>query len=203
MQKEKRNTNTNTNTKIGTWIETHLVNCFDQNPPTELRLRFCKQNLNPSPQTLENPWDSRFEERVMEWKGKWVSRVLGLWDEWIGKTDLEIGEGELAFGRGLVIQREKRGLVMKWKVKWVSRVLVYEMTKSVKRIWRWVRVNRQRQRLGDSDSGLVIGEKSKAWWQRLGDQREKRGLEIAAWWLERKREARWRERETGDGSPIL
>ena len=42
--------------------------------------------------------------RVMEWKVKWVSKVLGLWDEWTGKSNLEMGKGESAFSKGLVIR---------------------------------------------------------------------------------------------------
>ena len=57
-----------------------------------------------------------------------------------------MGEGELAFGRGLVIRREKRGLVMgegdEVKSYGYLECWVYEMSESEKRIWRWVRVNR-------------------------------------------------------------
>ena len=203
MQKEKRNTNTNTNTKIGTWIETHLEIALIKTHRRSFVWDFANKILiqaHKPLRTLETLDLNR------EW---WNEKVNGYLECWV----YDMSESVKRIWRLVRVNwhsAEAWWFREKSEAWWWSEKLngylecwVYEMTKSVKRIWRWVRVNRQRQRLGDSDSGLVIGEKSKAWWQRLGDQREKRGLEIAAWWLERKREARWRERETGDGSPVL
>ena len=72
---------------------------------------------------------------------------------------------------------ENLSLKREWWSEKLNRYLecwVYEMSESVKQIWRWVRLNRH---------------SAEAWW--FGEKSE-------AWWSERKREAwQWRERERG------